>query len=69
MSAFDGLDDLDAWLSGCELLPQGSEPRDEGTAAVRLPEPATAAFGGSLFGADGGQSSGGGSSGGLRLAA
>jgi hypothetical protein len=81
MSAFDGLDDLAAWLDArgelveewlgcCEFAPP-SEP--EPVAAVAGPaglgHAAPVAFGGSLFGSDGGQSSGGGSSGRWALAA
>ena len=80
LDPFDTLDDLAAWLdarselaeewpSACEFTPV----EGENTAPVRRVTPRrpeeSAAFGGSLFGADGGQSSGGGSSGTGSLAA
>ncbi len=82
MSALDAVDDLaawldarselvDEWLACCELTEPAVEAMTSAAVAVVRPTgaPRVAAFAGSLFGAEGGQSSGGGSSGRPVLAA
>ena len=81
MPALDGLDDLAAWLDArgglveewlacCEFAPAAEgEPAPAPPATPPLRQRLTVAFAGSLFGSDGGQSSGGGSSGRWALAA
>jgi hypothetical protein len=81
MSALDGLDDLASWLDArsglveewlacCEFAPAAEgQPTPAPPATAPLGHRVPVAFAGTLFGSDGGQSSGGGSSGWWALAA